>query len=87
MKYRGFWFAWDVSTRANYFIIVNSNNQGRIYDDIILEFSEKIHFFDQNGNFGNLSLRIRRRGEEHYVGVTKIAWPTLKEKDRLFIES
>lgn len=85
MNWQGFWFA--LLDGYGYFVIVNSKNKGRVYDEVGKEFSKIIVPIGQNGSNGKLKLYVRRCGEERTVRNTQTEWPPLSEEDRLFIES
>lgn len=87
--FKGLWLAVATNTITDhhYFVIVNSKNEGRVYDDMEYGFPIYTIQFDSNGIYRSIKLLEKQRGQESFVGTTSLAWPTLSEKYRMFIES
>jgi hypothetical protein len=87
-SFKGFWWGWDSFARMPFFAIVNSKNQGRISREGTHRFTEDTFEFNDKGIYSDcFSLIEKRRGEERFVGNTRIPWPAITEEEELFIES
>lgn len=82
--WKGLWFA--IEGLNSRFVIVNLKGEGRMYDPIEKAFNTFTIQFNDNGNYREISLMERKRGDENKTD-DGASWPTLTEENLLFIES